>query len=210
MHIVFKYLNLVVSNSGIPPTPPSTVRHTQNTHTPLFFTLSISTGQTPTLPKAARKAPQNNVLTTTACCWERTPRWTQDPRASTSPHRDKAQEPCPQKTEYIYKMGRPRHSLLYAVAIAAGPLLVSAHDHCYFGGRNPTTNPDDSTVGFCPNEDELGFCCNAEEELDVQMRYDVSDVSGDCADLHKEVRGTGEICVCFRLGSDLIRFGSLD
>lgn len=86
-------------------------------------------------------------------------------------------------------MGR---SLLKNVAVlaatAAGPLLVSGHQHCHFGARNPIVGFE-SQVGFCKNDDPDGFCCDTTEETDVQSRYAAAgDLDGDCEDLHKEVR----------------------
>ena len=86
-------------------------------------------------------------------------------------------------------MGR---SLLPVAVLAAtaAPFLVSAHQHCHFGARNPIVGFE-SEVAFCSNDDPDGFCCDTIEETEVQSRYNMAgSLSGECADLHKEVRHT--------------------
>lgn len=85
-------------------------------------------------------------------------------------------------------MGRSLLPAVILAATAAAPLLVSAHQHCHFGARNPIVGFE-SEVGFCSNDHPDGFCCDAIEEADVESRYgDAGGLTGDCADYHKEVR----------------------
>lgn len=85
-------------------------------------------------------------------------------------------------------MGRSLLPVVVLAATAAAPLLVSAHQHCHFGARNPIVGFE-SEVGFCSNDHPDGFCCDAIEEADVESRYgDAGGLTGDCADYHKEVR----------------------
>lgn len=92
-------------------------------------------------------------------------------------------------------MGRSLLPIAAIVAATAAPYLVAAHQHCHFGARNPIVGFE-SEVGFCSTDDPDGFCCDTVEETEVQTRYNAAgSLTGDCADLHKEVRLGG--CVMF-------------
>ncbi|CAM9654267.1 unnamed protein product, partial [Choristocarpus tenellus] len=81
---------------------------------------------------------------------------------------------------------------------------VWAHPLCWYG---PDGAPSHTYEPFFCADDPNGNCCSAAEELEVQERYNAVDLTGECADLHKEV--VCGICLGFsahlyeRLGPDL-------
>ncbi|CAM9165509.1 unnamed protein product [Scytosiphon promiscuus] len=75
---------------------------------------------------------------------------------------------------------------LYALSAALLAKTAAAHPLCYVDAK-PTDY--DEVLTFCP-EAQAGACCTDLEEAEVEARYDaVSTVplTGDCADLYKEV-----------------------
>lgn len=79
--------------------------------------------------------------------------------------------------------------MMRTYALLAALLLskAAAHPLCYIDAK-PTDY--DEILTFCP-EAQAGACCTDLEEAEVEARYDaVSTVAltGDCADLYKEVR----------------------
>lgn len=75
-------------------------------------------------------------------------------------------------------------SLLLLAACALQQWTADSHPLCYFGDR--PADPD-QVLNFCPMHED-GVCCNDVEELGVQAMFDAAlMITGDCADLYKEV-----------------------
>lgn len=71
------------------------------------------------------------------------------------------------------------------VLLACSPILAAAHPLCYVDDR-PTDY--DQVLTFCP-EAQNGACCTDLEEAEVATLYDDAGLlTGDCADLYKQVR----------------------
>lgn len=83
------------------------------------------------------------------------------------------------------------HSYAFLAAFLATASRVVAHPLCYVDSK-PTDV--DEVMTFCP-EAQAGACCTDLEEAEVEARFDAAGpLTGDCADLHKQV-GVGEVCV---------------
>lgn len=89
---------------------------------------------------------------------------------------------------------RASTSLLLVAACALQQWVADSHPLCYFGDR--PTDPE-QVLSFCPMYEE-GACCNDEEEVGVQDMFEAAiGITGDCADLYKEV--SIELCCPLRL-----------
>lgn len=121
---------------------------------------------------SSRNNNNNRRSTAVSCCSSRPP----GPRSS---QRQMASSPA--------TTNRYRSVVVAACyALTATNVLqrASSHPNCI----NDFAPSLGATSTFCPNESDDGFCCNAAEEWDIQFNFESSGATGECAELHKEVR----------------------
>lgn len=61
---------------------------------------------------------------------------------------------------------------------------AAAHPLCYVNDK--PTNPD-QVLTFCPAAQD-GACCTDLEEAEIKASFDAFNLSGDCADIFKQVK----------------------
>lgn len=75
--------------------------------------------------------------------------------------------------------------LLLAASALQIAVNVDGHPLCWIGDR-PTDYEE--VLEFCPEQPE-GACCTDDEELGVQALFEAAGaITGECADLYKEVQ----------------------